>query len=152
MSEHPAVMTAEERLAFLAEPRTAVVAVASGGARPPLAVPVWFDFNDAGNFVFFTQTGGTRPRKVPLLRKAGVATVLVEAEGEPYRYVRAEGTVVGIEQPGAKEQAIAVAARYMPYEDAVAFIEAEHAHPDCRFTLITIRPDRWDSMDLGKTG
>src|SRR4051794_14515385 len=47
-------MTTQEREVFLAESHTAVVSVANDGNRPPHSVPVWYHYEPAGNFTFFS--------------------------------------------------------------------------------------------------
>ena len=67
----PRRMTEAEREAFLAEPRTAIISVASGGDRPPLAVPIHYAYEPGGDITFFTNTEGRTSRKSELIARAG---------------------------------------------------------------------------------
>src|SRR5829696_4503589 len=122
----PRPLTERERQAFLAEPHIGVLSVASDDGRPPLAVPLWYDYEPGSNLTFFTGTQGRRARKAGLIEKAGVLSLTVQREEFPYRYVTVEGTVVGEERrPPSAERALAVAHRYLPEEAARGFVETE---------------------------
>lgn len=143
-------MNPAERAAFLAEPHIAVLAVESGSNRPPLAVPLFYHYQADGNFTFFTNTQRRTSRKLGLIKSAGVLEMTVQDENFPYRYVRAECSLVSIDQPPTFDAAFRIAQRYMLDEDARGFVEAELELPDSLFTVITARPDRWDSQDISK--
>ena len=145
-------MNVDERDAFLAELHVAVLAVASGNKRPPLAVPVFYRYEPGGDFSFFTNTEGRSARKVELIRDAGVVSVTIQKEDFPYKYVRVEATVISIDQPAPFDGAFNVARRYMPEEMARGFVQSELDRADSKFTLITVRPERWDSHDFSKMG
>ena len=90
----PRAMTEEEREAFLADVHIGVLSVGAGEGRAPMTMPVWYAYEPGGTLSFFTGTGGRRARKSPLIERAGVLTLLVQQETQPYRYVAVEGTVV----------------------------------------------------------
>jgi uncharacterized protein len=144
----PRPMTKQERQEFLAEPHIGVLSISGGEDQPPHATPVWYGYEPGGNLTFFTGTQGRKSRKAELLRKAGVLSLTVQREEFPYGYVTVEGTVVGEDRPPSAEQALAVARRYMPEEQARGFVEAELEHPAPEFVLFTIRPDRWLTFDF----
>jgi nitroimidazol reductase NimA-like FMN-containing flavoprotein (pyridoxamine 5'-phosphate oxidase superfamily) len=144
----PGPMTEQERTAFLAEPHVAVLSVASGGARPPATSPVWYCHQPDGNIAFFTNTQGRVAKKAALIRAAGVVSLCVHREAFPYKYVTVEGTVIGDDRPPAREQALAIVRRYLPEEAAQGFVAAELGRAESEFTLFTIRPDRWHTLDL----
>jgi nitroimidazol reductase NimA-like FMN-containing flavoprotein (pyridoxamine 5'-phosphate oxidase superfamily) len=100
-------MTEQERQGFLAEPRVAVLSVASDSDRPPLTVPLWYGYQPGSNVTIFTGTQGRKARKTRLIEKAGVLSLSVQREGFPYRYVTVEGTVVGADRPPSAEQMLA---------------------------------------------
>jgi hypothetical protein len=79
-------------------------------------------------------------------------SLTVQREEFPYGYVTVEGTVVAIDRPPSAEQALAIAGRYMPEEQARGFVEAEIAHPAGEFVLFTIRPGRWLSFHFAGEG
>lgn len=143
-------MNAAERNAFLSEPHIAILAVESGSDRPPLAVPVFYHYQPNGSFSFFTNTQGRKSRKLGLIKSAGVLGMTVQDENFSYKYVRAECSVVNINQPPTVDAAYQIARRYMPDEDAREFVEAELNHPDGLFTVIAASPVRWDSQDVSK--
>lgn len=146
-------MTEQERQEFLAGPHVAVLSVAAGADGPPHATPVWYAYEPGGEVTFFTGTQGRRSRKAVLVREAGVLSLTIQQEEFPYRYVTVEGTVVGEDRPPSAEQALAVARRYMPEEQARGFVEAELGHPGSEFVLFTVRPDRWLTFDFaGEAG
>ena len=144
----PRQMTEQERQEFLAEPRVAVLSVATDNDRPPLTVPLWYGYEPGGNISFFTGTQGRKARKTRLIQRAGVLSLLVQREVFPYKYVTVEGTVVGTDRPPSAEQMLAVARRYLPEEAAQGFVEAELENPGSELVLFTIRPDRWLTADF----
>ena len=149
----PRQMTEQERQEFFAGPHVAVLSVAGGGDRPPHTTPVWYAYEPGGNVTFFTGTQGRRSRKAVLVRRAGVLSLTVQQEEFPYRYVTVEGTVVGEDRPPSEGQALAVARRYLPEEQARGFVEAELGNPTPEFVLFTVRPDRWLTFDFaGEAG
>jgi nitroimidazol reductase NimA-like FMN-containing flavoprotein (pyridoxamine 5'-phosphate oxidase superfamily) len=101
-------MSHEERETFLAEARVAILAVDEPG-RGPLALPLWYEYRD-GVIEFGVDAGS---RKAQLLRAAGRATVVVQDETPPYRFVSVEGPV----EPAEHERdVLALATRYLGAE------------------------------------
>ena len=143
-------MTKSERAAFLAEPHVAVLSITTNDGRPPLAMPVFYYYEPDGNFSLFTSTQGRVARKTELIREAGHASLTIQKETFPYKYVRVETRLVSIEQPPSVDAAFAVIRRYMPEDEGRAWAEGEVAHPAGTFTLITLSPERWDTSDLTK--
>jgi hypothetical protein len=141
-------MTEQERQGFLAEPRVAVLSVASDSDRPLLTVPLWYGYQPGGNISFFTGTQGRKARKTGLIQKAGVLSLSVQREEFPYKYVTVEGTVVGEDRPPSAEQMLAIARRYLPEEAAQLFVKAELERPSSELVLFTVRPDRWLTADF----
>src|SRR6266702_2390607 len=82
-------MTREEREAFLTDVHVGILAVDEPG-RGPLAMPVWYRFEHGE--VFMGMDGGSL--KGRLLQAAGRATLTVQTEEAPYKYVSVEGPVV----------------------------------------------------------
>ena len=146
----PRRMTEAEREAFLAEPRTAIVSVASGGDRPPLAVPVHYAYEPGGDITFFTNTERRTSRKSELIARAGGRfTLTVQHPEWPYRYVTVECTVVRTDQPPSTEQILRVTGPFMPEEAGRALAASETNDPESTMVLYTARPDRWLGMDFG---
>jgi len=144
----PRQMTEHERQAFLAEPRTGVVSVASDDNRPPLTVPVWYDYQPGGSITFFTGAQGYKARKIRLIEKAGVLSLSVQHGEFPYKYVTVEGTAIQADRPPSAEQMLGVVRRYLPEEMAQGFVSAELGRPNSELVLFTIRPDRWLTADF----
>src|SRR4051794_1634537 len=84
----PGTMTVTEREAFLADLHVGILAVDEPG-RGPLAMPIWYLFRD-GQVVIGM---GGQSVKAKLLRQAGRATLTVQTEEPPYKYVCVEGPV-----------------------------------------------------------
>jgi hypothetical protein len=134
-------MTDAEREAFLAEPRTAIISVASGGDRPPLAVPIHYAYEPGGDITLFTNTERRTSRKSELIARAGGRfTLTVQHPEWPYRY----------DQPPSTEQVLRVAGPFMPEEAARALAASETDDPESTMILYTARPDRWLAMDFGE--
>lgn len=146
----PRELTESERDQFLGGVRVAVLSVARDGGRPPLAVPVWYGYQEGGNLSFFSGTQGHKSRKTDLVRRAGAVTLTVQQEAPPYRYVSVAGTVVGVDAPPSAEQMLAVVRRYLPEEMAQGFVGSELARSDSQLTLFTVRPDGWVSSDFSE--
>lgn len=143
-------MSEQERQRFLAGSHVAVLSIPNGGDRPPHTTPVWYAYEPGGDVTFFTGTQGRRSRKAELAREAGMLSLTVQREEFPYAYVTVEGTVVGEDRPPSAEQALAVARRYMPEQQARGFVGAELGHPSGEFVLFTVRPDRWLTFDFSE--
>lgn len=92
----PKVMTPEERETFLAGVHVGVLCVAAGDDRGPLATPLWYRYDPGGSVRFMTLP---QSRKAQRIRKTGRATLCVQTEGAPYRYVTVEGAVADIGPP-----------------------------------------------------
>jgi PPOX class probable F420-dependent enzyme len=145
-------LTKEEREAFLAQPHIAVLSVAADEDRPPQLTPVWYGYQPGGDVTVFTGSQGRVSRKTRLIRQAGVVSLCVQQPQPPYKYVTVEGAVVSYDQPPGAEQMLAIISRYLPAEQARAFVQAELQNPQPSLVLFTIRPQRWLSADFGKEG
>jgi nitroimidazol reductase NimA-like FMN-containing flavoprotein (pyridoxamine 5'-phosphate oxidase superfamily) len=142
-------LTEHERQAFLAEPRIGVLSVASDSTRPPLTIPLWYNYQPGGNVTFFTGTMGRKARKTALIQQAGVVSLCVQQGEIPYKYVTVECTVVKVDQPPAAEDMLAVVRRYLPEDAARGFVEGELQNPSGTLVLFTLRPERWLTADFG---
>jgi hypothetical protein len=139
-------MTRAEREAFLAETRVAVVSIAEPG-RGPLAIPVWYDYRPGGPLRFVT---GGSSRKARLLRAAGRATLCVQDESPPYRYLTVEGAVT-IGAPEYERDIRAVALRYLGAEMGQTYLEAT-SDQNAGAILVTLATEHWLSVDYRKWG
>lgn len=141
-------MTEPARQAFLAEPRIGALGVASDDERPPLTIPIWYDYQPGGNLTILTGTQGRTVRKTRLIERAGVVSLLVQQEQWPYRYVTVEGAIVQADRPPSVAQMLAIVRRYLPEDQAQGFVQYEVDNPSDTLVLFTIRPDRWLSTDF----
>lgn len=133
-------MTSAEREAFLADLHVAVLAVDEPG-RGPLALPVWYVFDDGALWIHMDGTS----RKAELLRAAGRATVTVQTEDPPYRYVSVEGPVeVGPPQRDDLEMAV----RYLGPDLGAWYAKQEPRTEDS--VTVVLRPEHWRTYDFGK--
>ncbi len=134
-------MSRRDREAFLAEPRVGVVSVADGD-RGPITVPIWYAY-EPGGVLRFTTGGHTR--KAECLRRAGRASLCVQADAWPYRYVSVEGRIE-IGKPDFERDVAAIARRYFGDERAKKYLEAS-AEERGKEIVVTLVPERWFSID-----
>nr|WP_042197349.1 pyridoxamine 5'-phosphate oxidase family protein [Kibdelosporangium sp. MJ126-NF4] len=136
-------MTAEERMAFLAEAHVGVLAVTRDG-RAPLAVPVWYDYEPGGDVLIWIERGTIKDK---LVTAAGTFSFAVHTETIPYKYVTAEGPVIANDVPPSREQALRIVGRYLSADEATAYVDqalGEHS------VLVRMRPEKWLSNDQSK--
>jgi PPOX class probable F420-dependent enzyme len=135
----PRNMTKEERETFLAEVHVGIVAVEDSG-RSPLAIPVWYHYEAGGSVRI--MTGGTS-RKAELIGRAGQASLVVQTEAPPYKYVSVQGTATILGTSDHDERR-SLARRYLGREGGDAFMEAT---AEAENVTIEITPDIWRTFD-----
>ncbi|EHR63236.1 pyridoxamine 5'-phosphate oxidase family protein [Saccharomonospora cyanea] len=138
------VMTPAEREAFLAGHHVGVLAVAREG-RAPLAVPIWYGYEPGGDVLLWMDRDSVKERAI---RKAGRVSLVAQSEQQPYAYVSVEGPVVSNDEPPTREEALAIAGRYLPAAEAEAFVRNSLGSTSI---LVRVRPERWLSQDQGKS-
>jgi len=133
-------MTEAEREAFVAGVHVAVLAVDHPG-HGPLALPIWYLWEN-GSIVMRI---GDDSLKAKLLRAAGRATLTVQDEAPPYKYVSVEGPVtVGRED----REVLPLATRYLgPVQGAVY---AEQDADQSGVVTAWLTPERWRTIDYSK--
>jgi nitroimidazol reductase NimA-like FMN-containing flavoprotein (pyridoxamine 5'-phosphate oxidase superfamily) len=137
-------MTREQREVFLAEVHVGVLSVAEAG-RGPCAVPIWYGYTPGG---VVRMTAGASSRKVALLRTAGRASLCVQQEALPNKYVSVEGPVeIHAIDASADQRSIAV--RYLGPKLAERYL-ATMAAGLADELLITLHPERWWSVDFSQ--
>jgi PPOX class probable F420-dependent enzyme len=136
-------MTRDEREAFLAEARVGVLAVASGGA--PLLTPVWYSYEPGGEVLIVT--GGDTP-KVALMHEAGSASLCVQTETAPYKYVVVEGTVT-IDGDVDDKLRSDMAHHYLGVEQGDMYLQAT-AESVATSVTVRLQPERWRTTDFAK--
>ena len=140
-------MTRAEREAFLADTHVAMLAVAEDG-RGPFLVPVWYWYKPGSDV--HVVTGGAS-RKVPLLRSAGRASLCVQTEAPPYKYVTVEGPAIVVGAPEWERDVREVAIRYLGEKMGEMYLAAtavEHENA----VLVRLRPERWQTVDFTRFG
>ena len=138
-----AEMTDEQRDEFLGEVRVAVLAIERDG-KGPLCAPVWYRYTD-GEFQIAMADDSA---KAVLLRRAGHASLCVQQESLPYRYVTAEGPVeVAVADAAARDDFILeVASRYLGEELGRQYADNFPGHDEA---IVTLTPRRWRTEVLG---
>jgi PPOX class probable F420-dependent enzyme len=139
-------MSRAEREAFLAATRVGIVSVAEPG-RGPLTVPVWYRYEPGGELRFAT---GANSRKARLIRAAGRIGFCVQTETPPYQYVSVEGPVTfGV--PDRERDLREMAIRYLGPQMGEMYLASIEAEPDpAGNVLVTLRPERWYTVDYSK--
>jgi hypothetical protein len=133
-------MSPEEREAFLAGVHVGVLAVEQPG-RGPHALPIWYQYL-GGNVVMRVDDASVKAR---LVRAAGRATLTVQSEEVPYKYVSVEGPAV-VDDRSFDD--LALATRYLG--DELGKWYADNNPPGGTGVVITLTPEHWRTYDFGK--
>ncbi|MGW2232286.1 pyridoxamine 5'-phosphate oxidase family protein [Streptomyces formicae] len=138
-------MQTDERERFLADLHVGVLGVTDArGARAPLVVPVWYRYESGGEIVVQT---GRESIKAQLLRAAERFSLCVQDENPPYRYVSVEGPITAVIDPLDPADHAALANRYLPAEEARAYLEAT-AYQLADDVVFRMRPQRWRTANF----
>ncbi len=136
-------MTPDERISFIGDtPRVAVLSIEAND-RGPVSAPIWYSLERNGGLTFSV---GSTSRKAALLRAAARATLCMQSEEAPYRYVTAEGSV-SEQGPSTDDVRRARAIRYLGPELGELYFASTRDEDDVTFEL---RPERWASIDYNK--
>lgn len=136
-------MTAGEREAFLADLHVGVLCVAREPDAPPIAAPVWYGYEPGG---VVRIVSGAAHAKTGWIREHGHASLCVQTEQLPYRFVTVEGPAE-VTDDADPELRRALAHKYLGPELGDAYLESTE---DGETVTITIRPERWRTTDYGK--
>lgn len=132
-------MSKETREAFVAEVHVGVFTVARGDGVPPLATPVWYSYEPGGDVLLNIAGGGEKAR---LLTSAPVASLCVQSESLPYKFVTVGGDVT----TGPDDEALRrrIAERYLPAELVDGYLASSESAD-----MLTVRltPRSWHSND-----
>jgi PPOX class probable F420-dependent enzyme len=140
-------MTRAERDAFLEDTHVAMLAIADR-ERGPFLVPVWYWYRP-GSEVHVVTGGGSR--KVGLIRRAGRASLCVQTETPPYKYVSVEGPISIAGAPDRERDVREVARRYLGPEMGEMYLAATVAEHE-NAVLVRLRPERWLTADFARFG
>ena len=136
-------MTRQERLEFIgATPRVGVLSV-DAPDRGPVSAPVWYTLEADGVLTFSV---GVSSRKAGLLREAGRATMCVQSEEPPYRYVSVEGPAEE-RGPSSDDSRRERAVRYLGSEFGELYFASTRDEAEVTFAVV---PHRWASIDYNK--
>jgi PPOX class probable F420-dependent enzyme len=136
-------MTKAEREVFLAEVHVGVLAVNGDGV--PSLTPIWYSYEPGGDVVM--HTAGESP-KTAMLRAAGRASLCVQTETAPYKYVVVEGAVV-IEDYADSAWRRKTAHRYLGPEVGDMYMEAT-TNTEPGSVMVRLTPERWRTTDYAK--
>lgn len=134
-------MTVEEREAFLTDLHVGILAIEEPG-RGPLALPIWYLYRDGRVLMGMNGTS----LKARLLRAAGRATLTVQTEDPPYKYLSVEGPV---EIEAAQRDDLEMATRYLGPELGRWYADNNPSTPDSVSVWLT--PEHWRTHDFAKT-
>ncbi|WP_344883298.1 pyridoxamine 5'-phosphate oxidase family protein [Allokutzneria multivorans] len=140
-----AVMSESKREEFLAGVHVGVISIARREG-PPLAVPVWYDYEPGGEVLVQTAPESLKFR---LLDAAREFTLVVQDENPPYRYVSVSGPVVSVDNETPWPELEALARRYLEGEAAEDFLKSIEGETIATFRM---RPNRWYSTDYSISG
>jgi len=133
-------MTPAERDAFLTDVHVGILAIDEPG-RGPLAMPIWYLYENGD--VLIGMDGDSL--KARLLHAAGRATLTVQTETAPYRYVSVEGPVI-IE--ATQRDDFEMASRYLGPELGRWYADNNPSTPQS--VLARLTPEHWRTMDFAK--
>ena len=140
-------MTRAEREAFLAGVHVGVLALAEVG-RPPLTLPIWYDYRPGGELRLIT---GRDSRKGRLLTPGTRLSLCAQSEVPPYKYVTVEGVVERLGDADVERDVRPLARRYLGQEGGDGYVAwVESSHPDQDDVLVSVRIERWMTMDFSK--
>jgi len=137
-------MSETERDIFVGNVRIAVLAI-QRKQKGPLCAPVWYRYSSASGFQI---PMANESAKALLLRRHGFATLCIQDEKLPYRYVTAEGPVelTTLNKAERYEAIKDIASRYLGTEAGKSYADT---FPDHDEALVTLTPRNWNSNILG---
>ncbi len=133
-------MTIEEREAFLTDVHVGVLAIARKD-KGPLALPIWYQYEDGTVIIGM----GGNSVKAKLLRSAGRATMTVQTEAPPYKYVMVEGPVEVVNE---QRDDFVMASRYLGPEFGRWYADTNPSTSESVIARLT--PETWLTCDFGK--
>jgi nitroimidazol reductase NimA-like FMN-containing flavoprotein (pyridoxamine 5'-phosphate oxidase superfamily) len=133
-------MTEAEREEFLTDVHVGILAIARQD-KGPLALPIWYQYEDGD--VIIGMGGNTL--KAKLLRAAGRATMTVQTETPPYKYVSVEGPVV---VKAEQRDDFVMASRYLGPEFGRWYADNNPSTDES--VVVRLTPERWITCDFGK--
>lgn len=133
-----AEMSDAERDNFLGEVRVAVLAIERDG-KGPMCAPVWYRYTSGGTFEIAMADASA---KAFLLRRAGHASLCIQQESRPYKYVTVEGEVEvsPMDDATTHDVILDIATRYLGTAAGRQYADNFPGHQEA---LVTLTPRRW---------
>jgi PPOX class probable F420-dependent enzyme len=131
-------MSKNQREGFLEELHVGIVAMEREGAAP-LAAPVWYSYQPGGDVVFVFESTS---EKLELVEATGKASLCVQSEMMPYKYVTVEGPVAVGEVDDNIERSLAH--RYLGPEIGDIYLQST---ADTVSRVVRLTPTRWRTVD-----
>lgn len=141
----PTTMTMHERETFLADRHVGVISIARE-KRGPLTVPIWYDYEPAGELRVITPIDAIKTR---LIERRGRFSLCAQNEALPYQYVSVEGPVTSIQPEDREAEGRSMARRYLGAQDGDRYVEST---ADVRCYTVRMRPEQWFTADYSKEG
>jgi nitroimidazol reductase NimA-like FMN-containing flavoprotein (pyridoxamine 5'-phosphate oxidase superfamily) len=140
---NPLTMPPDEREAFLAQLHVAVLSIGRGSGGPPITGPVWYAYEPGGEV---EMSIGASSRKAAALRVDASASLCVQSEELPYRFVTVSGPV----QLGPSDEDVRrrIAARYLPAEMVDGYLAT--AEDPSEMLTVRLSTRTWYSNDFSK--
>lgn len=135
-------MSTEQREAFLAGLHVGILSIQRDD-KGPLALPIWYQYEEGEVLIHMARDSV----KAKLLRRHGRATMTVQDETPPYRYVMVEGPVT-VAHEGRDISSMAI--RYLGDELGREYA-ADNPVTD-ESVVARLTPERWLTTDYGATG
>ena len=134
-------MSTEQREAFLAGLHVGILSIQRDD-KGPLALPIWYQYEEGQVLIHIARDSV----KAKLLRRHGRATMTVQDETPPYRYVMVEGPVT-VAHEGRDISSMAI--RYLGDELGRQYA-ADNPVTD-ESVVARLTPERWLTTDYGAT-
>ena len=115
------------------------------GALPPLAVPIWYDYQPGGEVIILTSSKSV---KGLLLEAAEGFSLCAQTEEPPYQYVTVEGPITGVRPADREADTRPMARRYLGRRGGDNYTDSTPHSPD--ETVYSMRPERWYTVDYSK--
>jgi hypothetical protein len=133
-------MTREAAEAFLTDVHVGVLAIAHEG-HGPLAVPIWYQYEDSEVIIGISDDS----LKAKLLHSAGRATMTVQSETAPYKYVSVEGPVAVAHDD---RDNLSMATRYLGADMGQWY--ADNNPTTENSVTVRLTPEKWRTIDYSK--
>lgn len=134
-------MSAEDREAFLMEPRIGIVGIEEDG-RSPRVVPIWYNYAPS---VGVSLLSNESSRKTTLLRLAGAFSLCVQDDTSlAYRHVSVQGPIIEERVCDHERDFRPLAQRYLGVEAGNRFADERGSEGRVIFIM---RPVHWVTAD-----